>query len=704
MAAVVYDTFPGTNEEQKYLQGSNVDTSMYPDSNNISVFGPLWLPRVYGKDLTSFEIASSGKIAITINDVHALDISNTTGKTQLSAKSNDSFEISVSSNSMYMTFDATTDDVSVVASKGDVNVVASNDLSFTGSNNVNVTALSNVVVSASNAATFTAIQGSMTFKAEQDTMVIDMNADSNQIYVLSQDGSITVAASNNVTVASSNDILMTASNDYVLTVKEDLSMAIDGTGVFALSANSSNMFLVFDGPTNTTSLYSSNDVTLQSLNDIYLKGHDSNATLTLGDSNVTLYAISNVALTASNDVHVQALEDITLTAVNSTIGLYANDSRTSIVLNTNNDIVFYSSNDTVFSASNSFSVTALSNVTVIADNGDIALAAESNVSVYADNSNMLLTMDRNGDALTIYSLSNVFVTACNAVAIDSRSNVSITASSNIEMFSRSNIVANTSNSVLITACNYVTINSTSNISMATYDTTLNTSNDFIVTACNDVLITAQNDLTLTASNMAFSLTGDLAYRAASNISFYINQSSTSNDPTFLISPDRVNVRGDLYISGSINTSNIINTTVVEQTLKINDKTILLASEGDEGGAPIDSALTNGGAGIIVDGLPASESNVELWRKSIQWDYGTSGMSVLGTDSITTEPAWEFLGGGIRVTHKRVIGGEVKDLSFTFRVNEKDELELVKKYWNAATSDYIWKRVAKFGKILTGGNF
>jgi hypothetical protein len=227
----------------------------------------------------------------------------------------------------------------------------------------------------------------------------------------------------------------------------------------------------------------------------------------------------------------------------------------------------------------------------------------------------------------------------------------------------------------------------------------------LLSASNDLTISASNNLTLAAKDMTFDMSGNLTYKADSNISFFINQSSNgATDATVMISPDRINIRGDLWITGSINTNNIINTTVVQETLKVNDKVLLLASEGDEGGAPTDGAVTNSGAGIIVDGMPMIgsnvSSNVEQYRKAILWNFGSTGVVDLGTSNVTSESYWEVLGGGVRITHKKDVGGELRDLSFTFRVNELEELELVKKYWNTNTSNYIWKRIAKFGKILS----
>jgi hypothetical protein len=173
----------------------------------------------------------------------------------------------------------------------------------------------------------------------------------------------------------------------------------------------------------------------------------------------------------------------------------------------------------------------------------------------------------------------------------------------------------------------------------------------------------------------------------------------------MISPDRVNVRGDLWITGSINTNNIINTTVTQETLKVTDKTILLASSSNdvnEGGLPVEG-IENDGAGLVIDGLPSGKSstasNIAQYKKSLLWKWGGNGTPALGTSDQINESAWEFRGGGIRINHQKIVGGSLRDLWFTFRVNELDELELVKKYYSTTINNYVWKKVAKFGRTL-----
>jgi hypothetical protein len=44
-----------------------------------------------------------------------------------------------------------------------------------------------------------------------------------------------------------------------------------------------------------------------------------------------------------------------------------------------------------------------------------------------------------------------------------------------------------------------------------------------------------------------------------------------------------------------------------------------------------------------------------------------------------------------------MSGNLKKLSFTWRIGHNDELELVKTWWNGTA--YVYKRIAKFGRVL-----
>jgi uncharacterized protein (DUF2345 family) len=705
MTSVVYDNIWGSTTESNYYKAGAESTSLYPDSNNISIFGPLWLPRVYGKDLTNFEIASSGKISITINDVHALDFSKTGRVTKLQAKSNDSFEINVSSNQMYFNFDATTNDITLVSDQGgSTRLYSSNEIVFLASNNVKLTASNNFLAQASNDVSIKANKGSFYLNAGSSNMTLTMHSNDNTTYWYSSND-INITTSNdywlyaksnigmfaatgrvdivgqgsntrmsfndgtdNIFLYSSNDTQISTSNDFILRTNSNASLGVIGTGLMSFYTNSSNIHLILNGDDAKTTWYSSNDFTFSTCNDVIVNAHDSNVTFRMGDSNMDLYAISNINIEASNDYNLTAYDDIVVNSVNGSTSFFVHNSNVFFVMSNNDNMTGYASNGIQFYTSNSFVAEATSNFNFNAKNGDFATYAESNIYLSADQSNMTMTMDRNGDVITLYTLSNIVMTASNSFELTTRSNVFIT----------------TSNAYIV---------SQSNVS-------IQTSNDLVLSASNNLYLNVSKDLLINGSNLSFDIVGNTDFYANSNINFYIDRSSNPTDATVMFSQDRVNIRGDLWITGSINTNNIINTTVVQETLKVNDKTILLASSNDEGGVPDEGEL-NDGSGIIVDGMPNGSDNLELYKKSLLWKWNTGGTPHLGTTNLTTEAAWEFRGGGIRINHRKDIGsGVIKDLWFTFRVNELDELELVKKYWSTTTGDYVWKKIAKFGRILS----
>ena len=61
--STLWDAITGGVTENINYKAAPSNEQIYPDSSNVSVLGQVWLPRIYGKNLTAFEIASSGKIA-----------------------------------------------------------------------------------------------------------------------------------------------------------------------------------------------------------------------------------------------------------------------------------------------------------------------------------------------------------------------------------------------------------------------------------------------------------------------------------------------------------------------------------------------------------------------------------------------------------------------------------------------------------------
>ncbi len=48
----------------------------YVDNNIVTALGPIYTPKIYARELTGLEIASSGIFAVTLLDEHAFDITD----------------------------------------------------------------------------------------------------------------------------------------------------------------------------------------------------------------------------------------------------------------------------------------------------------------------------------------------------------------------------------------------------------------------------------------------------------------------------------------------------------------------------------------------------------------------------------------------------------------------------------------------------
>ncbi len=700
-----YDNITASTEKIQY----SANAGLYPEADTISILGPVWLPRVYGKDLTAFEIASSGKIAITINDVHSLDISKIGQLTTLSTKSNDSLQYNVNNSGMIMNFDSSSNNISLYA---DCNI------SQTASNSFDITAQSNVSILASNGSLSLSSQTSnMTFTMDHTNKKTTLYSSNDIVQYTSNNfilnttsnincyaiaGSIRLAgsasntllnldgASNDIVVYSSNDTKITSSNNVIVTSCNNIDIGSTQIGVTTLYA--SNVSLALNGSNLTTTLYSSNNVNFTTSNNslwttrsnitlttvegrVNLASYTDKSYLLLNNTNGYVYTSNNFEVSASNDVKNTALNQIEYKSVNGNFSIIGHDGKMSLLMNSSNDRVYlFGSNGVDINSSNNMNLTTKDGAINLTSSTSINETATTHFVVSADNGKMNLNMDATSHNMYIDTKSNLEVTASNRIIMYGLSNVNIT-SSNIRVASMRDVVVSGSNNVT-------------------------------VAASNDLIVAASNTLTLAATDLVFQMSGDTSFSALNKVDFFITSSVDPSYPTFRVKNNGVDVFGDLFISGTINTSNINNTIVTTQTLKVEDKLVYLASVGAVGDSnPVETPLVTDGAGIQVDGIPPHASNIDsnlwpLYEKSIKWRYGSNaGTSNLGTDTYVNESAWEMCGGGMRIVRRKNIGGNIRDLSFTFRVGIADELELVKTWWDVGTSNYVSKRVARFGRII-----
>jgi hypothetical protein len=169
----------------------------------------------------------------------------------------------------------------------------------------------------------------------------------------------------------------------------------------------------------------------------------------------------------------------------------------------------------------------------------------------------------------------------------------------------------------------------------------------------------------------------------------------------------VTINGDINLVGQINAINMsysniqVNTTV----LNVQDKDIKLAFNDDI--TTVDG-IGNEAAGVIVTGTPSNYvgdyvTPSSIYNKSILWHNSTQGTNSLGSSNPQLESFWEVEGGGLRITRNKLSGGSnVSQVSFTFRLNENDELCLTKTYLDptdVTSNNHLYTNCAKFGRVL-----
>jgi uncharacterized protein (DUF2345 family) len=709
--SVTYDIITNSIDTIDYTP-SATNTSLYMDSNYISTFGPIWVPRVYGKDLTAFEIASSGKIAITINDVHSLDISRSNWRNnnyfvnKISGYCNTAIQLLGNEGDVSVTLDTASNDIIVRAASniilhaqaGDFNLSSSNDaimnsmsnlflnasdsnlfilfdhvtqsISLYTSNNYNVTTSNSLITTTHSNFSVDALVGNImlravtsniTFFSSNDFFVTSSNvfrltSHSNMEFTATVGEIKMSSAESNIAFFSSNNYTITSSNNYTLNTLSNISMTTNNGHIFLTSATS-NTYIYSSNEIITTT---SNNYLLDTTSNINLTSHKGDVSIRSLTSNFTLYTSNFFDIISSNLMTIKATSNVVIDSYDAHVKI---NSWTS-------NVYAYASNDMFLTTSNDATFATNSNMLLDTVNGSFRLHSFSNVFLNADNSNVYVNMKIPEDTLNIYALSNINVITSNNMEVSVRSNLQITTS-NFWVYAQSNI-------------------------------TMNTSNTFNLMSRQNVTMTACNDFTATTCNLYVTSLRDSKFTAESNIDFFISTwTDNPQNAIFSIQGGRVKVRGDIDLTGMLNTSNITSTTVVQNTLKVEDKRIIIAQ-----GTETDSLSLNDSSGLIVSGYPGGDSNIHgLINKSFLWNHGVNGMDDLGTNTgIYTESFWELQGGSFRLTYKKNYGTtqapNIKDVTFGFRMNEFEELELIKRFWYSPSNDYINKRIARFGRVLT----
>lgn len=586
-AGFKYDDFIAPQNDRGEFSYNQIASVQYPEQDQVNIFGPLYLPRVYGKDLTSFEIASSGSVAITLNDIHSFDLTrdNENSNIVLQTYADDSFYINVGSSNMYLGMDASSNHATlwstsnvtihaddVLTLEGDtVELVIGQDFNL-GAKNISMTADSNVAVTGTN--------GSVKLSASNDNILFNMEDNNALLYA---SNNVSVSASNDLFVAAQSNVYITASNTNMvlsagedtmnvtmdaaldkMTVRADGGVEVTSTSNVSLLAAGGTSFVKLDSASGDIDIATSADITIDASSELTMTSINKctvNAGLSIEmttGSNMTIQAASNFSLTAE--------EDITVESVSASLNLQANGGKVYASFDaTNNSLSIGSSNNISTTASNAYSVVAGSSITMDAQTSSLNLSANGG-KVFAN-------FDATNDSLVIGASNNISVTASNNLSMIVDQNALLEAASNLTLIGESNVFLKRDDQ------NMIAVNNDNTITFVTNGNTL-----------------------ITANNRTLSIDGD------------------------------VEVRGTI---SSID--------IVQSNLLIENAKLTLAYDPDN--LPVPDGPANDKSGIYVAGTYGGESNA----RSLSWNWN-GGMDKLGTPNVDEESYWDLRGGALHISH------------------------------------------------------
>lgn len=655
----------------------------YPAMDAFNILGPILAPSLYAEGLSALELASSGKVAVTLNDAHAFDMTEADKIIHFRARNLNSFLLETEQGQASIFLDAAGSNIAL-ASKNDLTAGASNAMALS-------VAFGPMALTSQSNLSATSVGGDVLVSAAHLTSL------STTTLAVAASGSATLGASNNVSVtsatgvlhltAATGDMLLDTASSLKSTAAVDFSIVADqdilGVAGRYISWSASNDMLLYTG-CNMTLSAPDGTLTLEATTLNMSGGGLISAPGALGmvsySNSVTISSQSNVQLTASNDLVMFGVHSASL-GTDGPLALAAGDS------------VFVS-------ASNDLSLIAVDKVAMASLTSGVTIEAASNLGMGASNNASLAA----GKQLALSAGDNMMLAADDDIHLDG-DDIYITARSNV-------FIDGLTDSIVLRAADTLTAVS---------------SNQVVVGGSNGVYISTPAFIDQTAVGAWTATSGDSATLAASNnvtinagqqykqvfqiggvpiIEMYKTSAYDATDSNNL-TDYKVKINADFEIAGITTNVNVFST-----SLTVENKLINLAFNSNLG-SPADGPLTNDGAGIQVDGIPAldfagspvtvNQPNAALYEKSIKWHSSTGGVPALAQNLAdpTAEAFWEVKGGAFRMTQK--VASDL--VTFCFRINHLKELELWKSQVDFETgaavtaAHFSGKRMAKFGRTF-----
>lgn len=600
-----------------YKTQGDFDTLQYPPSDTYSILGPLYLPKVYGKGLSTFELASSGTIAVTLRDVYAFDLEMPENTNTVKFNTRDNKELNLASgpsNLSYIDLKSATEEVKIYGRSNitletaqDVEVQAgqtqffyaassnATNIYLDGTNaDVYVKADSNIYLNAGEKLAVTAKQ--FTFNGDEvglsgsngELRIGNSNAwiriyDSNIEYVANKDMNFTTSnnttydnlhdftlTSSNLKINLFNDLVIAASNDVKFTASNDWRADVVGKAQFEVGGE---MLLGAIGK---------------------IKATTSNAFEMNATNGINLRTPSNLDVVADKLAFIKGKEKAEI----------ASDAWTFIGAP---KIEAKATNETYFTIDGT-----LSNVTLAAQKKFLADAEETVQLAGATTGSTYLKLDGPAKESTLYGASNVLLTATQLIGASadqfsfkdndtihiSASNKTIDLKASEKAWIRihdSNISYMAQNDMNFTVSNVATFDALKSFSLTTSNVT--------VTAKEDAKIDATGKLDLIAAKDASIVTSQKLIVSASNDTIDVYT------PMFDLEATTFQSKGttiDLFANNdfkavSANTASITasNTLIMQGKdkayVKINDDNVISAESG------IIKTRVSGRDTLVVDG-------------------------------------------------------------------------------------------------------
>lgn len=489
-------------------------TVEYTPCNVVSTFGPVFTPKVYASELDVLELASSGKIAISLKDSHAFDIVDRTSNViSFTARDSNSFlfetgqgaSLSLAGSNALLTTAGTTG----LAAGGDIAIATSNSWASTAavdfrllcahdgwvaaSNVLHISACNNLDVKAENGASFTTASGPLSLQSMAGGVSIDaagtLDVDAGALAVdvagasVVNSGTLSATTSSYLSLASGSSASLTSAgsthlvsgSNLTFTSSNDTGVSAGGTATITSTSN-----LLMNSLSGNASLAAP-------LGDILVSAPTGKVTIDgelvltkpikgvsslVSDSNITIAAGSNISASAGDSFAIAASNAVSLDAVSGPASLSS------------------ASNDVSLNAGDDIYITALKNVYVTGTQQSVRTNAGMNIMGFADHD------------IFYVARGDLTATACNQVAVAAAAGPATLSSRDGDAFVTAGMLATVSGSngvSISSAAGGIVATSASNISMTAGGTALISSTSSATVQASDATISSTSgDITITS--------------------------------------------------------------------------------------------------------------------------------------------------------------------------------------------------------------